>query len=287
MATQDFAAAPLTPFGIVVDADLSRPLDDEDGAMLRRLMDEHKLLLFRGQSLAEEQQVAVLAHLGRVLGSRGEHRQISSDGNLGAGKLAYHSDLAFTEEPFKFLSLHALEVNDGESWTRFANGVTAVDRIDPALRATIDGRDAVTVLSVIQTHRALSYDVPDFLPQQRRPVIMPHPRTGEPLLYISEMQTARIEGLDREASDAALAALFDLLYAPEQIYEHRWCGGDFLLWDNFALQHARCDLTGMTPRRLQRVAVADKSFFDLLPQFEIGDPRLKTWAAGGELKVDA
>lgn len=275
----------LTPFGVLVHGDASQPFDAARGAALRALMDEHKLLLFRDQRLDEDAQVAVLAHLGRVLGSRGEHRTISSDGNLGAGKLAYHSDLAFTEEPFKFLSLHALAVNDDESWTRFANGIAAVDRLDPALRAKVADRDALTAISIVQTHRAVAYDVPDFLPQQRRPAIMPHPRTGEPLLYISEMQTARIEGMDKAESDATLAALFDALYAPEHVYEHRWRNGDLLIWDNLALQHARCDLNGMVPRTLQRVAVADKSFFDLLPQFSLDDPRIAAWGQGSELQV--
>jgi taurine dioxygenase len=150
----------------------------------------------------------------------------------------------------------------------------------------VEGRDAITVISIIQSHRAVRYDVPEFLPQQRRPAILAHPRTREPLLYISEMQTARIEGLDEADSDATLCALFEALYAPEHVYEHRWQNGDLLIWDNYALQHARCDLTGMIPRTLQRVAVADKSFFDLLPQFKIGDPRLDAWAAGSKLDVE-
>ncbi len=281
-----FPTRPLEPFGIIIDRDMAQPLNATEGAALRALMDRHRLLVFRDQRLSEDAQVAAIGHLGRVLGSRGEHRTISSDGNLGAGPLAYHSDLAFTEEPFKYLSLHALAVNDDESWTRFANGAAAVARIDPALRTKVAGLDAITVISAIQTHRALGYDVPDFLPQQRRPTIIAHPRTGEPILYISEMQTARIEGLDQAESDATLETLFAALYAPEHVYEHRWRNGDLLIWDNIALQHARCDLAGMSPRMLQRVAVADKSFFELLPQFTLDDPRIRAWGQGDELMVE-
>lgn len=114
---------------------------------------------------------------------------------------------------------------------------------------------------------------------------MPHPKTGEPILYISEMQTARIEGYDRRDSDALLSALFDAVYAESNVYRHFWNNGDFVIWDNLALQHARCDLTNMIPRRLQRVAIADKSFFDLCPQFDLGDPRISAWASGEKLKV--
>ena len=281
----EFEVAPLTPFGATIDYDLSRPLDAEAQRALREVFAEHKLLVFRGQVLDEDAQVRALGTLGRVLGSKGEYRQISSDGNLGSGPLAYHSDLAFTEEPFKILSLHALAVNDGQSWTRFASGIRVLEHLSPDLQAAIAGRDALTVISIVQSHRAVDFDPPEFLPQQRRPLVIPHPSTGEPILYISEMQTARIEGLAREDSDALLEQLFAALYAPSNVYEHRWNQGDLVIWDNIALQHARCDLTGMSPRVLQRVAVADKSFFDLCPQFDLGDPKVEAWASGQSLQM--
>jgi len=249
---------------------------------LRELFDEHKLLLFRNQHLTESEQVDILSLFGKVLGSNGEYREISSDGNLGSGPLAWHSDLAFTEEPFKILSLHAIEVNDGQSWTAFANSVTVLDRLPPELRAQVEDRDAVTAISLIQSHRAVEFDVPDHIPQQTRRAIIRHERTGESVLYINLMQTARIEGYTREGSDRLLKDLFSELYAEEHIYRHRWNNGDLVIWDNIALQHSRGDLTGMTPRRLQRVCVANKSFFELLPQFKLDDPRIAAWGAGAE-----
>jgi len=114
---------------------------------------------------------------------------------------------------------------------------------------------------------------------------MPHPVTGEAILYVSEMQTARIGSLPPELSEALLQELFGYLYAPAKVYEHRWRNGDVVIWDNLALQHSRPDLTGCVPRRLQRVAVADKSFFDLCPQFALGDPRITAWASGETLAV--
>lgn len=278
---------PLEPFGLELERDLVQPLTLQEQAELRELFARHKLLLFRNQRLSEADQVRVMGALGRVLKAQGEYREISSDGNLGAGPLAYHSDLAFTEEPFKVLSLHALEVNDGESWTSFANGVTVLQQLPPPLLKKIEGREALTVISVVQTHREVEFNPPSFLPQQRRPAIIPHPATGEPVLYISEMQTARIEGLEKAESEALLQHLFSALYAPGNIYRHHWHNGDFLIWDNIALQHARCDLTGMNPRRLQRVAVADKSFFDLCPQFDRSDPRIAAWGSGQELRIEA
>lgn len=281
MAGQAWDERPLEPFGIEIGVRLDQPLPAGFEQRLVSLFDEHKLLLFRDQQVSEDQQVRLLSLFGKVLGSQGEFREISSDGNLGSGPLTWHSDLAFTDDPFKIISLHAVEVNDGQSWTAFANGVAAMEHLPADLAEAIAGRDAVTALALIQSHRTVDHDVPDYVPQQVRPAVIPHPRTGEPTLYISDMQTARIEGLPRAESDALLAALFDELYAEDHIYRHHWNNGDLLIWDNIALQHSRCDLTGMTPRRLQRVCVADKSFFELLPQFRLDDPRIAAWGSAG------
>lgn len=279
-------AHPLVPFGLELHVDLSRPLSPGGQDELRALFATHKLLLFRNQCLSEQEQVRVLETFGQVLGARGEYREISADGNLGAGPLAYHSDLAFTEEPFKILSLHALEVNDGQGWTSFANGAAVLNRLQPEVLDAVTRLEALTVISVVQSHRDVDFDPPPYLPQQRRPAVISHPTTGEAILYVSEMQTARIGDLEPAESEALLQELFSALYAPENVYRHDWRNGDLLIWDNIALQHARCDLTGMHPRRLQRVAVADKSFFELCPQFDLADPRIAAWASGQKLQVE-
>jgi len=278
---------PLAPFGVEIDVRLEWPLPDGFTQRMVELFDRHKLIVFRNQQLTEANQVQLLENFGRVLGSHGEYREISSDGALGSGPLTWHSDLAFTPEPYKIISLHAVDVNDGQSWTAFANGVQAAAALPDDLAATIAEREAVTVIAPIQTHRAIGYDASTDIAHQVRPVVIPHPRTGEPVLYVSDMQTSRIAGMDQASSDAMLAALFDQLYANDRILRHTWNNGDLVIWDNIALQHARCDLTGMTPRRLQRIVVADKSFFDLLPQFAVGDARINAWGSGGkELALD-
>jgi len=276
---------PLMPFGMEIDIPLGWPLPEGFEQRMVELFDRHKLLVFRGQTLSEADQVRLLENFGRVLGSHGEYREISSDGALGSGPLTWHSDLAFTEEPYKIISLHAVAVNDGQSWTDFANGVESAARLPTALATAIAGKEAMTVIAPIQSHRSVDYDTSSDMPHQIRPVIIRHPRTDEPQLYVGYMQTSRILGMTREESDATLNALFDELYREDRVYRHFWKNGDLVIWDNIALQHSRGDLTGMTPRRLQRIVIADKSFFDLLPQFQVGDQRINAWGTGGKQLV--
>ena len=276
----------LQPFGLELDMDLRTPLDERAQAQFKALFYREKLLVFRNQHLTEADQVRVLGYIGPVLGSKGEYRELSSDGNLGAGPLCYHSDLSFTPEPFKVLSLHALEVVDGQSWTRFANGIRVLQSLPPELIERLQSMTAVSLISLVQTHREIAYSAPSYLPQVERPAIIPHPVTGEPILYISEMQTARIGDLEPGPSEKLLQELFASLYADENVYEHKWQNGDLVIWDNLALQHSRPDLAGCIPRRLQRVCVADKSFFDLCPLFALGDQRVSDWASGKTLQVE-
>ena len=284
-ARSRFAVKRLEPFGVEIDFDLRRLDDPADRSAFRDLFYREKLLVFRDQGLTELEQVQVMSAIGDVLGAKGEYREISSDGNLGAGPLCFHSDLSFTPEPFKALSLQALEVVDGQTWTRFASGQHVLRKLPEDLRRRIEGLDALAVISVVQSHRDVAYDPPAYLPQQSRPAVIPHPVTGEPILYVTDMQTARLEGLAQAQSDALLGELFAHLYASDNVHQHDWRNGDLVIWDNIALQHSRPDLTGCTPRRLQRVAVADKSFFDLCPQFDLADPRIAAWASGEKLAV--
>lgn len=275
----------LEPFGVELFVDLHADFDADTSRRFRDLFYREKLVIVRDQHLTEADQVRVMSYIGAVLGDKGEYREISADGNLGAGPLCYHSDLSFTPEPFRALSLHALDVVDGQTWTRFAHGVAAFEALPPELRAQIAPMSAAALISRVQSHREIAYSAPEYLPQVERPAIMPHPVTGEAILYVSEMQTARIGSLPPEQSEALLRKLFGYLYAPGNVYEHRWHNGDLVIWDNLALQHSRPDLTGCVPRRLQRVAVADKSFFDLCPQFALGDARITAWASGETLAV--
>ena len=77
------------------------------------------------------------------------------------------------------------------------------------------------------------------------------------VLYVNEMQTERINELDRGGERRVdRRARSPHLYSGEFTYEHRWRLGDLIVWDNVAVQHARRDPAGGN-RTLQRVTLAE------------------------------
>jgi taurine dioxygenase len=98
------------------------------------------------------------------------------------------------------------------------------------------------------------------------PVRLIHPRTGQPLLFVTQLHAHRIHQLDADQSDRLLARLFGHMYAPERVYEHRWRPHDFLLWDNLAIQHARPKTAELSDgvRSLQRVTISDSPLSEII-----------------------
>jgi taurine dioxygenase len=268
----DLAAAGLKPFGAEVTGDLARPLTADARQFLRAQIDTHGLILARNQRLPMQQHRDLASVVGPVLGDQHDLHYVDlQDGVLGADALAFHSDFAFAHTPLTALSLHAVDVVDGETSTRFASGTLAYDRLSDAQRQRLAHLTA-TAVSTSTIGRRVGYYIPKKAHCFTRPALMQHPRTGRPILYVNEGQTARFNELDEPASDAFLAELFAILYAPDAVLEHPWSNGDIVLWDNLMLQHGRRDLHRATRRRLQRVSVAECSPVDMFPTFIPGDP---------------
>ena len=230
--------------------------------MLRALLAEHLLLCFRVPDLEPEHQIRLLGCFGPVLDESRDGSgwtyvsNVEPGGILGAGPYLFHSDLEFTDEPLRVLSLYAVTLPDDPTHTRFANGVRAAAMLHPDLRSRLEGASAIHVYPLLEARGDERYrlaNVDEGAARAQHPVLMTHPVTGAAILYTSAMQTDSIVGLPEHESEDLLARCWDILYAPDNVYEHAWRIGDLLVWDTLALQHARDAVTG--PRTLRRVPV--------------------------------
>jgi taurine dioxygenase len=278
-----FATRPLDRFGVEVDCDLSQSLSEQGQATMRELFYREKLLVFPGQTFTVEEERAVLSLFGDTTAEPAG--ELSLEGELvGACALAWHGDIMFVPEPYRLLSLYALDIDeDSGTSTRFVNGVQAAARLPAELRERLAGMTTTAVYPGHVSRRVMSFDSAAAInrPKISRPVLWPHPVTGEEILFIFELYTARIDGLDREESDALVEELFARLYDEGHVQEHVWKNGDFVMWDNLALQHGRAELKTVRRRTLRRMtAGSGKPFFAQVPQIIPSDPGFIAWTKG-------
>jgi len=255
--------APLSPvFGVEVRG-FDVHADPEPVAdALRALLAEHQLLLFRCPDLGADEQLRLLACFGPILDESRDGSgwtyvsNVEEGGVLGEWAFLFHSDLEFTAEPVRVLSLYAIELPDVATSTRFASTVRAATLVDDDLRARVEGRTAVHVYPLLEPRGDSRYrlaEVDEGAARAEHPVLMTHPVTGAELLYTSAMQTDSIVGLPEPESEALLERCWALLYGTDDVYEHWWQPGDLVVWDNLALHHARDAVSGR--RTLRRVPV--------------------------------
>jgi alpha-ketoglutarate-dependent taurine dioxygenase len=274
------------PFGAAVDfAPPSGPIPAVIAAALREQLARHHVLVFHGD-WTEDEQIGLVSCFGRVLpqGPRvlvndhpmGDHpiaTLVSNrvDGGLGTFELAFHHDLAHVATPLGGLSLYALEVGEGQSPTRFANGRLAYEQLTLTVRDRLEGLQSLfaanytTTTDDASSARAVRDALDPTWPRTVHPVVVPHPITGEKCVYVNEMMTVEILGLDRREGDELLDLLFARLYDQANVYEHHWQVGDLVVWDNLVVQHGRRAVLDATPRTLRRVVFGEKTPWEQWP----------------------
>lgn len=256
--TEALAWRALSPFGVEIDRDLSVPLTQDEAGQLRDLLRDHGLVLARNQQLSMQRQQEICALFGPILQREGENGTMTNEGGgPSASALAWHSDAAYTDHPFDALSLHALDVVDDASSTCFVSAERGLERLPRDLRAMLEGRSQEMIAPHYTALAEITCDRRD-PPAQKRgvmPAIYRNPHSGRDCLWVNAMQTARLLDMAWEDSREVLHAVYDRLYAPAAVLEHRWRQGDIVIWDNIALQHARGNLEDVGNRLLQRVIV--------------------------------
>jgi taurine dioxygenase len=274
------------PFGVELTAvDLAGTLDDIAGE-LRALLDAHALLLVRDCAIDAD----ALVRLGRVFGRVADdahdgtfHGYVSNtraDGHLREGRLPFHSDFMFTPCPYPLISLHALEAAPDAAPTRYASTVRAAAQLPPALRARVAALQACNVADftpegqaeIRRTRLLQLVDAPERLyPRTLHAVIERHPRTGVEFVTVSEYLTSHLVGVDEDEGEELLGELWEVLYAPDNVYEHHWQVGDLVVWDNIALQHGRPEWPVTAARSLRRVCVCEKEYREMLADADLSN----------------
>lgn len=267
---------------LVRNVDLAQPLDETAAHHLRAAWDEHLVLLFRDQVLSPRAfrdaaqifgvpqegahrkyirsaggtlqedlpEVAILSNLG----PDGQPAEVN-DG-LGSLEVVWHSDNSYIAEPPIGSALYALEVPTHSGETSFANQYLAYETLPDSLKKQIAGRfakhDASRNSAGILRPGLRVPTTPDEVPGPLHPLVILHPRTRRPALYLGRRRvypSQFIDGLPHEESERLLDALWEHATRPELVWTHDWKVGDLLVWDNRAAMHYRTPVDA-TQRRV-------------------------------------
>lgn len=259
-------------FGVEVESVDVRALDDESLSSLRQLWQDQLVLVFRGQELTAEEQGSLAARFGTVgdlanvtPGMSYEDRHVMMIGNrtvngkageLPDGEMWFHFDQAYLEVPIIAGLLYAIEVPSVGGNTLFANAAAAYAGLPDELKVRIDGLTAENVYDYRSTTGVV--DSSQQLRSAVQPVVVRHPVTGTPSLFVSPLMTRRIVGMAEKDSRALLAELCGRLEEKSYIYEHCWKAGDLVLWDNRCVLHARTTFDAGEARVLRRLSLAGR-----------------------------
>ena len=258
--------------------DLSEPLAAPVIEALRAAFHEHLILLFRGQDLAWESQIAFAGRFGplgvrkrkaedRPEGEEADHMMLVTNiredgkpiGSLPDGEMLFHHDMCYVAAPDMATLLYAIEPTRDGGHTVFADMYAAYDTLADDLKAAIAGREVVQVYNYLPTVRVDGDDDPAKYDHFVQPAVIVHPVTGRRALYVNQLMSARIEGLAPADSAEVLTAIRAHLDRPELSYAHRWRAGDLLMWDNYCTCHARTDFPPDQTRLLRRCTVAGEA----------------------------
>ena len=232
--------------------DLARATDGEIDALRQALFD-HGVLFFRGQSLTPEQHIALAERfapidVNRFFPADAAYPQIAKVEkteeqvvNIGGG---WHTDHSYDAEPAMGSILVARTLPPSGGDTLFADMYGAYAALSPDMQEKLRGMRAIHSSSHIfgeggayaQTDQKVMTGNPD-LPETIHPVIIKHPGSGKPALYLNPAFTIRFEGMTREESLPLMMDLFAVAIDKSRVHTFVWEEGSVAMWDNRATWH--------------------------------------------------
>lgn len=262
MNTISVDAISITPigegdFGAVVNGVDLRDLDDESFAKIKSAFLRYGFLVFPGQFLTDEENIAFGERWGELeFGGRPIANQVKQeDGSYGdiipletrrmrtnVGNEAWHTDSTYKPISSKCAMLSAVAVPDEGGETELADMRAGYAALDEATKERIADLGAYH-----STQYSQANDLGDFPPQTEgsiyhgeaylRPLVKTHPETGIKSVFAGR-HAFGIPGLPRDESRALLKSLIETAVSdPARVYTHHWQAGDTLFWDNRALLH--------------------------------------------------
>jgi alpha-ketoglutarate-dependent taurine dioxygenase len=259
----------------ILGIDLRTPPSPATRQEIEALYRRFSVLLFRGQDLTPDQQIAFSRAFGdlnihvhqRIVPGKAEVIVLSNlldeqgkpVGSFNCA-LSWHTDGTHLERPVTTSMLYCLVAPEAGGETEFAGTTQAYDDLPADVKAFIDDKRAIHSYVLLAQRSFPDRPIPEQkrreIPDILQPLVRVHPDTGRKALYLGEHVIAGVEGMPADEGVALVARLRAHATQPKYVYRHTWQPGDMLMWDNRCTLHRATYLDNATQqRRLHRTTI--------------------------------
>ena len=267
--------------GEVSGLDLTQSLSADDIAAIEAGMDRYAVLVFRGQDISDEQQIAFSKNFGEIEGKKGgnirsekrvndlindvsnldnDNKPFARENRLrhfNLGNHLWHSDSSFRAVPAKYSLLSARRIPSAGGNTEFADMRAAYDALDADTKTKVE--DMICEHSQIYSRGKLGFTFNDEELELMKPVrqvmVRRHPVTGRKSLYLSAHAGAII-GMPLPEAKLFLMNINEFATEKRFVYAHQWHQYDLVMWDNRQVMHRARAYDESQPRDMRRTTIA-------------------------------
>lgn len=260
--------------------DISRPVPADVFAEIRAAFEEYSVLLFRGQDMDDEKQIAFSELFGPLETTLKANpaagtvfaRQSNLDIKTGEvipaddrrmiyqkANMLWHSDSSYKHVPSLCSVLSTRIVPPEGGNTEFASLRAAWDDLPEATRKKVEGLVVEHCLAYSRARVApdlLTEEMLAEVPPVKHVLVRTNPVNGRKSLYLGA-HALKIDGWPDDEARRFLDELTERATTPDKVYSHEWRDGDLIVWDNRCVVHRATPYDAIKYKRLmQRTTIA-------------------------------
>jgi alpha-ketoglutarate-dependent 2,4-dichlorophenoxyacetate dioxygenase len=262
--------------------DLTSPVTPETFAEIDAAFSRYGVLVFPGQPVTDEQQLAFSQLFGplevnpnyagakmRLRPDIADISNLDADGQVLArddrrnlfnlGNQLWHTDSSFKQIPAKCSLLSARELPSSGGETEFADLRAAWDALPEAKHRQLEG--LLVEHSIFRSRSQIGFadfndEIYARLPPVPQALVRHHRYSGRTSLYLAS-HASHVIGWPIEEGRTLIEELIAFATQPQFVYQHRWMVGDLVMWDNRCTMHRGRPYDDAQRRVLHRTTVSD------------------------------
>jgi|TARA_B110001454_G_scaffold293_1_gene220 taurine dioxygenase len=241
----------------ILNINLGRKLSEKNFSLVKDALNKYHVLFFREQDISSKQFINFGKNFGSLeihplIPTLPGHPEIIEMKSLETGPApmarnseVWHSDMSYTKVPPYAGILKAMDIPESGGNTMFLNAALAYEALSGSMKKFLSKLKAVhSIVKTMNNDELLDSNslkrfimMNEKLPPIEHPIIRTHPETGKKLIFVNEIFTSHITGLNSNESDAILQFLYRHIHNPNFQCRFIWQQNSIAFWDNQITQH--------------------------------------------------